>query len=165
MKETLALTNNQLIRHRLSCERPPPPSNLLTLQEPTPVVPDDNKNTLIVQCVSADPGSDDEDLYEPARGLPQMLQVHAPISNPIPPKEDAFISASLEHIVTLEHAEHPKEPITHLRPHLTNIQLALQTGNPVPHYPPRMAKLEEVQAHECKEINVTCTQQEPKPVV
>ena len=88
-----------------------------------------------------------------------------PTRNPIPPEEEAFLSASLEHVVTLEHADHPEEPITHLRPHLTNIQLALQTGNPVPHHPPRMAELEEVQAHEREEINVTRTQPEPVPVV
>ena len=90
MKETLALTNNQLIGHRLACEQPPPPSNLLTPQEPTPVVPDDEDNTPIVQCVSAEARSDNEDLYEPARGLPQTPQTRAPISNPIPPEEEAF---------------------------------------------------------------------------
>ena len=164
-KETLALTNNQLLGHGLACERPPPPSNLLTPREPTPVVPDDDADTPVVQRVSKETGSDDEDLYEPARGLPQTPQAREPIRNPIPPEEEAFLSASLEHVVTLEHANHPEEPVTHLRPHLTNIQLALQTGNPVPHYPPHMAELEEVQAHEREEINVTRTQPEPAPAV
>ena len=113
-KETLALTNNQLIGHGLSCERPPPPSNLLTPREPTPVVPEDDENMPVVQRISKETGSDNEDLYKPARGLLQTLQACELICNPILPEEEAFLSASLEHIVTLEHADHPKEPAMHL---------------------------------------------------
>ena len=66
MKETLALTNNQLIGRGLACERPPPSSNLLTLREPTPVILDDEENMPIVQRVSKETRSDNEDLYKPA---------------------------------------------------------------------------------------------------
>jgi hypothetical protein len=99
-------------------------------------------------------------LYKLARGLPTLG------TSQIPPKEVAFISAGLEHIAMLEHANHPKEPIMHLHPHSTNIRLALQTGQPIPHFPPQMAELEEIQMCEgLEEINVTRTRAEPTPAV
>ena len=135
-KETLALTEQELLNQCLACTAPPPPSNLLTTREPTPVVPkeEDKPTPVVLKLICTD--LDDEDLYESARGTPLTPRFKDLLSNPIPLEEEAFLSTAVEHVTTLEHADHPEEPITHQRPHLTTIKLALQTGNPVSHYPP-----------------------------
>ena len=138
-KEGLALTNEQLIQHGLSCTVQPPETNILTARESSEVPAEDEGST---PTKGKEPvthnSSDDKDLYLPARGPPRT-----PI-NPIPPEEEAFLSAGLEHVATLKHADHPEEEITHLRPHLTNIRLAVQEGLPIPTHPPRMTTVEEV---------------------
>jgi hypothetical protein len=114
MKQGLALTEPQLRTHHLACTAPPPITNILTLRESTPVPDDDEEEEKITptvgKLIAVD--SDNEDLYEPTRGIPQMPLIQW--SSQIPPEEEAFISAGLEHIATLEHANHPEEPLTHL---------------------------------------------------
>ena len=123
-KETLTLTEQELLNQRLACVAPPPPSNLLTAREPTLVVPKEDKPTpVVLKLIRTD--SDDEDLYKLARGAPLMPRFEDLLSNPILPEEEAFLSAAVEHVATLEHADHPEEPITHQCPHLTTIKLAL----------------------------------------
>jgi hypothetical protein len=70
-------------------------------------------------------------LYKPARG-----PLTPETTRPIPPKEEVFISAGLKYIAILEHANHPEEPIMHQWSDTTTIWLALQTGQPVPHFSP-----------------------------
>jgi len=68
----------------------------------------------------------------------------------------------------LKHADHPKEEVTHQRPYLTNIKLAIQEGLPVPHYLPQMSTLKETQnakQPEAENINITRMGVEPAPAV
>jgi hypothetical protein len=74
----------------------------------TPIPDKDDKELTLITGKLISVESDDKDLYKPARGPPTPGT-----TRPIPPKEEAFISAGLEHIATLEHANHPEEPIMH----------------------------------------------------
>jgi len=78
------------------------------------------------------------------------------------------VTAGIKHIATLKHADHPKEEVTHQRPHLTNIKLAIQEGLPIPRHPLRMLTLEETKNAkqlEAENINVTRAGVEPTPAV
>ena len=71
-------------------------------------------------------------------------------------QEIEVVTAGLEHIATLEHAEHPQTDVLHHRPHLTNIELAVQEGLPIPHYPLTMATTEEIkELEQAPQVNVT----------
>ena len=56
----------------------------------------------------------------------------------------------------LEHAEHPQTDVLHQKPHLANIELAVQEKLPIPHFPPIMASTEEIkELEQAPQVNVT----------
>ena len=126
------------------CKVQPPESNLLTVQSPN-VNPAEDDDT---PTKSGDKGKkaaghdssneDEDDNFHPAKG-PLTLAAILSASQIVAPQEIDVLTAGIKHIATLAHADHPTDKTTHLWPHLTTIELAIQEGLPIPHYPPRMA--------------------------
>ena len=78
--------------------------------------------------------------------------------NIVTEQEIEVVTAGIEHIATLEHAEHPQTDVLHQKPHLTSIELAVQEGLPIPHFPPVMATTEEIkELEQAPQVNVTRT--------
>ena len=113
--------------------------------------------------------SDEEDNeFHPAKG--PLTPVGIPsASRIIAPQEIDVLLAGIEHIATLAHADHPTDKTTYLRPHLTTIELAVQEGLPISHYPPRMTTQQTEQPWEEEtnkpQVNVTAAKYEPMPAV
>lgn len=133
----LALTLQQLQQHRLANESAPPETNIL-----------EHRDQQREQTLSPEQSTtfrNEEGWYESVE----------PVTQPIAPQEELFISEALTHVATLKHANHPADPpdqAAHIRPHMTTIQAAIQEGMSIPHEPPTMISNPE-------EINVTIAPQ------
>ena len=99
--------------------------------------------------------SDSDSDYHPTQG-PSTPAVARAARNTVTKQEIEVVAAGIEHIAMLEHADHPEEEVSHLQPHLTNIELAVQEGLPVLHHPPIMTTTEEIkELEQAPQVNVT----------
>ena len=118
--------------------------------------------------VPYDSSDEEDDKFHPVKGpltpagIPSALCI-------IAPQEIDVLSARIEHIVTLAHANHPTDETMHLQPHLTTIELAVQEGLPIPRYLPRMTIQQGEQPQEQEtnqlQVNVMAAGYEPTPAV
>ena len=156
-KATLTLTNEQLQHCQLACEARPPETNILAPRASSEVPEEEDdtptKGKERASIVHEDLDSDSD--YHPAQG-PLTPTVARVARNTVTEQEIEVVTAGIEHVATLEHVDHPEEEASHLRLHLTNIELAVQEGLPVPHYPPIMATTEEIkELEQAPQVNVT----------
>ena len=99
--------------------------------------------------------SDSESDYHPACGPPASTSTRR-AKDIVTEQEIEVVTAGIEHIATLEHAEHPQTDVLHQKPHLATIELAVQEGLPIPHFPPVMATMEEIkELEQAPQVNVT----------
>jgi len=78
---------------------------------------------------------DNKEMYQPMQGLPMLARIPS-ILKIVTDLELEVVTARIKYITMLKHTDHPEEEVTHQRPHLTNIELAIQEGLPIPCYPP-----------------------------
>ena len=156
-KATLALTNEQLEQCRLACQATPPTSSIAELCASSKV-PEEEEDTPTKGKEKAPivyDDSDNDSNYHPVHGPPTPA-IARRAKDTVTKQEIEVVAAGIEHIATLEHAEHLQSDVLHQRPHLTNIELAIQEGLPVPHYPPIMATTEEIkELEQALQVNIT----------